>query len=160
MSTGIRLVESIDEAGTTFEELSSRTGLSHSTLRRYLRELERNGFIERKGELFVLTSTGLLLKKALQSLKSGRSPQPYIVTDPSTSQPLPLSFRNYRQLLAIIDYGLADRSVLEEHVRKYLAKWARESLGDEYLAYMLENGLIKSLEDLRRYIEMILDALE
>jgi len=160
MPTGIRLVESIDEAGTTLEELSSRTGLSHSTLKRYLRELEKNGFIEKKDELFVLTNTGLLLKKTLQSLKSGRSPQPYIVTDPSSGQPLPLSFRNYRQLLAIIDYGLADKRVLEEHARKYLAKWARESLGDVYLAYMLENGLIKSLEDLRRYIEMILDALE
>jgi len=44
-------------------------------------------------------------------------------------------------------------------MKRYLAKWVREALGDEYLAHMLERGQIKTLEDLKRYIEMILDAL-
>jgi len=72
---------------------------------------------------------------------------------------VPLSFRDYRQLLAVIESGLAEPRILEEHMKKYLAKWVREALGDEYLAHMLERGQIKTLEDLKRYIEMILDAL-
>jgi len=159
MPSALRLLEHLGESGSTIVELSSKTGLSFSTLRRYLRELENSGLVEKRGELFAPTEKGLLLGKTLRNLRSGRAAQPYIVTDPSTGQPVPLSFRDYRQLLALIEGGLADSRILEEHMKKYMAKWVREALGDEYLAYMLESGQIRTLEDLKRYIEMILDVL-
>jgi len=159
MPSALRLLEYLVEAGSTIGELSSRTGLSPSTVRKYLRELERGGLVERRGELFAPTEKGLLLGKTLHNLRSRRAAQPYIVTDPSTDQPIPLSFRDYRQLLAVIESGLAEPRILEEHMKRYLAKWIREALGDEYLAHMLESGQIKTLEDLKKYIEMILNAL-
>jgi len=159
MPSALRLLEYLGEGGSTIGELSSKTGLSPSTVRKYLRELEKSGLVERRGELFAPTEKGLLLGKTLRNLRSGRAAQPYIVTDPSTGQPVPLSFRDYRQLLAVIDSGLTDSRILEEHVKRYLSKWVREALGDEYLAHMLESGQIKTLEDLKKYIEMILNAL-
>jgi len=159
MASALRLLEHLGESGSTIVELSSKTGLSLSTIRRYLRELEKSGLVEKRGELFAPTERGLLLRRTLQNLRSGRAAQPYIVTDPSTGHPVPLSFRDYRQLLALIEGGLAEPRILEEHMKRYLAKWVREALGDEYLAHMLERGQIKTLEDLKRYIEMVLNAL-
>jgi len=159
MPSALRLLEHLGEAGSTIGELSSKTGLSPSTVRKYLRELENSELVEKRGELFAPTEKGLLLGKTLRNLRARRAAQPYIVTDPSTGQPVPLSFRDYRQLLAIIESGLVEARILEEHAKKYLAKWVREALGDEYLAHMLESGQIKTLEDLKKYIEMMLDVL-
>ncbi|ADV65059.1 winged helix-turn-helix domain-containing protein [Desulfurococcus mucosus] len=159
MTTSLKLLSLMDENGVAIDKLSSETGLSTRTVKRYLRELEEKGLVEQRGELYALTAAGLKLKKSLQALRARREAPPYIVTDPSSGAQIPLSFRNYKQLLAIIDAGLADKSVLEEHMRKYLATWVKDSLGDEYLAYLLETGAIKNLDDLKNYLETILKAL-
>lgn len=160
MDRYLKLVELIDENGVTIGDLASKTGLSTSTLRRYLRELEAAGLVARRDDLYVTTEVGLKLKRSMQALRRTREAEPYIVTDPSSGVAVPLSFRSYEQLLAIIDGRLVDEKILMEHVRRYLPAWARNSLGDEYLAYLIESGAIKSLEDLKKYIKAVLEALE
>mgnify|MGYP001772607839 FL=1 len=160
MGENIKLVEFIDEKGVTIHELASRMGLSPRTIKRYLKELEEKGLVESRDGLYLLTPVGVKFKKALEVVKSRKEASPYIVTDPFSGNIVPLSFKNYRQLLAIIENELVDKKILDEHVRKYLIEWVKTSIGDEYLVYLLENNIVKNVDDLKEYLSMILKTIE
>ncbi|MCD6301825.1 MAG: MarR family transcriptional regulator, partial [Staphylothermus sp.] len=65
------------------------------------------------------------------------------------------------QLYAVLEYGLAPKDVLEEHLRRgYLVKWIKEVLGDEYFTKLYNEGKIKTLDELKNYIKNILKLIK
>lgn len=154
----LRVLLASDENGfLDLSQIQQKLNLTMSSLRRYIRILERDGFVSRSEKGFVLTEKGMKLKKTVQALKEKRDAPAYYITDPSTGQPVPLSFRNYSQLYAILAYGLVDKSLIEKHIAQgYLSNWAREALGDEYLASLIQGGEVKNASDLLAYLKMII----
>ncbi len=143
--------------------ISEKLGLSISTVRKYIKNLVNEGLIIYKDGVFELTEKGEALKKSLLKLRNKveQGISPYLVTDPDTGAPIPLSIKNYEQLYIVIEYGLAPRNVLEEHFRRgYLAKWIKEVLGDEYFTKLYSEGKIKTLDDLKNYIKNIIKLIK
>ncbi|WP_440059536.1 winged helix-turn-helix domain-containing protein [Thermogladius sp. 4427co] len=158
----LRIIGLADENGfLDASRVQESLGLSSSSVRKYLRMLEKEGLVERVGGGFKLTEKGARLKKTLQLVKEKKVAEPYYVTEPETGRAIPLSFRDYRQLYAIIEYRLVDPEILEKHLRMgYIAQWARAALGDEYLAYLIERGEVKNLIDLKNYLKNMLSIVD
>jgi len=143
--------------------VSEKLGLSISTVKKYIKNLENEGLIIYKDGVFKLTNKGEALKKSLLKLrnKAEQGISPYLVTEPDTGVLIPLSIKNYEQLYVVIKYGLAPRNILEEHFRRgYLAKWIKEVLGDEYFAKLYSEGKIKTLDDLKNYIKNMIKLIK
>ncbi len=143
--------------------ISEKLGLSISTVRKYIKNLMNEGLLIYKDGVFKLTEKGEALKKSLLKLKdkAEQGISSYLVTDPDTGAPIPLSIKNYEQLYVVIEYGLAPRNVLEGHFRRgYLAKWIKEVLGDEYFTKLYSEGKIKTIDDLKNYIKNIIKLIK
>lgn len=137
----------------------SSMGISQATLRKYITLLSREGLVEKRGGGVFLTPRGFKLLKTLKVVKEGGKAPPYVLTSPDTGLPIPLSFSTYKQLYAIIAEELAESRVVEYHLRNYMEGWLR-SLGDEYLLDLVKEGKVKSVEDLKNYLEKILSVAE
>ncbi len=151
-----RLILLFKNDQVSVNDISKETGLSPSSVKKYLTILEKQGLVERKGgNIYVLTSRGRMYRGFLEKLKlEHKSETPYVFTDPSTGSPVPIEVRNYAQLYAVLKYELINRNAAEEHLRRgYLLEWIKNGLKDQYLAEKLEKGEIKSIEDLIRYLE-------
>ncbi len=143
--------------------VSEKLGLSISTVKKYIKNLVNEGLIVYKDGVFKLTEKGEALKKSLLNLRKimEQGTSPYVVTDPSSGAPIPLSIKNYEQLYIVIEYELAPRPLLEEHFRRgYIAKWIKEVLGDEYFIKLYDEGRIKTLDDLKNYIKSIIKLIK
>ncbi|MEM4451777.1 MAG: MarR family transcriptional regulator [Thermosphaera sp.] len=134
---------------------------SPSTVRKYLHQLISEGFVEKTADgRFVLSKLGISIRN-FASADSSRDRIPnYVITDVETGQPIPLSFKSYEQLLSIINYELAPKQVLEEHLKKYMIEWIRNSMKDELLAEKIAKGEIRTVDDLKKYLEFILTLIE
>lgn len=149
------------EAGRLdLEKARSLLNVSLTTLKKYLSALVKEGYLERREDGYYVTTLGLKLANTIRNMKEGRDVSKYIVTDPSTGAPIPLSFSGYKQLLAIIEAGLAPREVVEFHFQRYLLQWAKNSLGDELLEELVNRGIVKTLDDLRKYLETMVEIRE
>jgi len=156
-----KILFTIDSDILEIDSISHKTGISRSTIRKYLKQLEKEGLVKQVDDYrFMLTDKGRLFKECVMSIFRDQG-SPYILTDPGSGQPLILSFRNYRQLLAIYKYGLAPREVLEEHFKRgYIQNWIKEGVKDRLLLEELNSGRIKSFEDLITYLEKILSIVD
>lgn len=152
------LFEADDQGILDIDKLVNRLSLSRSTIKRYLKELERQSFLERIDvNKYRLTENGLKLKQSLSRVLETEKVAPYIITDPSSGQPLPLAVKDHEQLFIVIKYSLVGSKILDEHIRRrYLSKWLRDVMGDEYLASLIDEGRINSSEELRDYLEEIM----
>jgi len=145
------------ENNTINPEIAARKlNIQVNTVKKYLKALMDEGLIEPSGPgLYRLTDKGRMLLESI--IKSRKSGEKYIVTNPATGEPLPLTFSNYEQLLAIYKNNLAPVEVLEEHLRRgYLTAWVK-SIGDTYLAELLEKGVIRDSKNLVEYLEKIVE---
>ncbi len=151
---------------SSIDEIAEKLGVLPSTAKRYLKELVKLGYVTEGFEgKFSLTETGELLRKSVLShLKSHRDLSPYFFTDPSTSQPVPLSIKNLRQLYALLKYDVIEWKILEHHVKAgYLSKWIREAIGDIELANKIDEArnsidkdkLMKIIEERLKIIDSI-----
>jgi predicted transcriptional regulator len=149
-----RLILFFNDKEKSVEELAKETGLAESTIKKYVLVLMHEGLVQRRGEkTFGLTDEGLRLKSFLRGIER-QSSSPYVFTDPVTGSPIPLAFKNYIQLWAAVKYGLVDKKAAEEHFeRGYLKEWIRNGLNDDYTYSLIENGKIKTLDDLLAHIE-------
>lgn len=143
------------EGEVTCHELSELVGLSRSTMRRYLRELLKEGLvIEVSKGTYALTDKGRRVKESLKSILAEVSEdKAYVVTDPGTGVPTPLRIRSLKHLYVVIKYGLAPEEVLREHLRRgYVSEWVKNVLGNEELAKKLVtedlSEVVKVLEEL------------
>ncbi len=136
------------------DELSELLGLSRGTLRRYLRELLKEGLvIEVSKGTYALTDKGRRVKESLKSVLAEVSEdKAYVVTDPGTGAPVPLKIKSLKHLYVVIKYGLAPEEVLREHLKRgYVSEWVKNVLRDEELAKKLSGELsevVKILEEL------------
>jgi len=141
-----------------------RLNVIPSTAKRYIRELLKKGYIrEVRPGLYALTDEGVTLKKSLKNLleKNIEENLGYIVTDPSTGNPVPVKITNIYQFYAIVKYNLIPQDILIEHIRKgYLAKWIRDVLGDLDLADFLDNKRDISVNELLSTLEERLKILD
>ncbi len=133
-----------------------------NTVKKYLRILWEEGFVKPHGVgEYMVTEKGKKLINSINNIRGRRDAPSYILTDPSTGQAIPLSIKNYKQLYAVIKYGLVPYNILLEHIRRgYLIEWLRNSIGDQYLADLMERGKIKSIEDLLKYLDKVIDLIE
>ena len=156
-----KILFTVDGDTLEIESISQKTGISRSTVRKYLKQLEKEGLVKQVDEFrFTLTDKGRLFKECVTGILKDQG-STYVLTDPGTGQPLTLSFRNYKQLLAIYKYGLAPREVLEEHFKRgYIQNWIKEGVKDKLLAEELNTGGIKTFEDLITYLEKILSIVD
>ncbi len=146
-------------------DIAEKLGVSIATVKRYVRELLKLGYItETKPSVYKLTNKGLLFQKSLSSLvdKIVEEHLGYVFTDPYTGSPVPLRIRSLEQLYAVLKYGLLPENVLQEHLRRgYLGKWIKEVLGDELLAEAIEkkdlsiNELLEIIEERIKIIKSI-----
>ncbi|AFK51523.1 regulatory protein, MarR [Thermogladius calderae 1633] len=140
--------------------VQQKLNLTMSSLRKYVRQLEKDGLVARSEKGLVLTEKGLKLKKTILNLKTKRDVPAYLITDPSTGQPVPVSFKSYAQLYALLAYDLVDKTLVDKHIAQgYLANWARDAVGDEYLASLIQSGGVKNSNDLLSYLKMILQLV-
>jgi len=141
------------------EHAAEKLGVQVNTVKKYLRMLVKEGLVQVvEPGIYKLTDKGKLFLESINASRSGGSGVEYVVTDPSTGSPIPLKFRNYEQLLAIYRYNLAPVSVLEEHFRRgYVTAWVK-SIGDRYLAKLIEDGVIKDFKSFIEYLEKIVDV--
>ncbi len=139
------------------KKLANRLGVSNATVKRYVRELVKLGYIvESKPGLYKLTGNGLLFKKSISNLldKTVEEPLGYVFTDPYTGSPIPLRIRSLEQLYAIVKYGLIPENILQEHLtRGYLSKWVKEVLGDYVLAEAIKEGTSLSIKEFLELVE-------
>jgi len=145
------------ENNTINPEIAARKlNVQVNTVKKYLKALMDEGLIEPGGPgIYKLTDKGRMLLESI--VKTRKSSEKYIVTNPETGQPLLLTFSNYEQLLAIFRNNLAPVEVLEEHLRRgYLTAWIK-SIGDHYLAELLEKGVIKDFKSLAEYLDKIVE---
>lgn len=143
------------------EKIVEELGLQLNTVKKYLKILEKEGLVNKTGgNKYLLTIKGIKFKKSIEKLMSIRAAEPYIITNPSTGEPLKLMIRNYKQLYAVIEYELAPRSVLEEHLKRgYLSEWIKNVMGDEFLVEMINRGEIKTIDDLKIYLKEVIGLL-
>ncbi|MGC8982874.1 MAG: winged helix-turn-helix domain-containing protein [Desulfurococcaceae archaeon] len=144
-----------EEGYVDFSRLQMLFDVSRRTLNKYISRLAREGLVERREERVYLTDAGRKLLNTLKILKEGKQAPSYVVTDPSTGQPLPLSFANYQQLYAVLAYGLADPAVIKHHIENYMESWFR-AFGDELAADLIREGRVRTAEDLKKYLEKLL----
>lgn len=148
----------------TVNDVATRLNILPSTAKRYLKELVKLGYVrEGQGGGYVLTETGKLFRESILShLRDEKNRAPYIFTDPSSSQPIPLSIRGLKQLYALVKYDVVEWSVLEHHVKAgYLSKWIKEVVGDVDLATRIDkerdginkNRLLEIIEERIKIIE-------
>ncbi|ADI32165.1 winged helix-turn-helix domain-containing protein [Staphylothermus hellenicus] len=142
-------------------KIARQLGLQLNTIRKYLKTLEKEGLVERiNDKKYQLTSKGLKLKKSIERLSETKTPEPYIITNPSTGEPLQLIVRDYKQLYAVIEYGLAPRNILEEHLKRgYFIEWIKNVFNDDFLAELIEEGQITTIDDLKNYLKEIIGLL-
>ena len=135
-----------------------------STAKRYIRELLKKGYIrEVRPGLYTLTNEGIALKNSLKNLLEKKIEENlgYVLTDPSTGNPVPVKITNIYQLYAIVKYNLIPENILLEHIRRgYLAKWIRDVLGDLDLADFLDNKRDISVNELLSILEERLKILD
>jgi predicted transcriptional regulator len=156
------ILYSSDKGELFINDIAQKLNVQPNTIRKYLKILEKEGLVKPLGiDKYVLTEKGLKFKNSLYKIAETISVEPYVVTDPSTNKPLIIQIRNYKQLLAIIEYELAPLSILEEHLkRSYIAQWAENAVKDEYLVEAIRNGEIKSINDLREYLRDVVRLIE
>ncbi len=156
------ILYSNDKGELLVNDIAQKLGVQLNTVRKYLKILEKEGLVKPLDiDKYVLTEKGLKFKNSLYRIAEAVSVEPYVVTDPSTNKPLTIQIRNYKQLLAVIEYGLAPLSILEEHLkRSYIAQWARDAVRDEYLVEAIRSGEIKNISDLREYLREVVGLIE
>ncbi|ABN70478.1 regulatory protein, MarR [Staphylothermus marinus F1] len=142
-------------------KIAQQLGLQLNTVKKYLKTLEKEELVRRiDDKRYQLTSKGLKLKKSIERLKEIKTPEPYIITNPSTGEPLQLTVRDYKQLYAVIEYGLAPRNILEEHLKRgYFLEWIKNVFNDEFLVELINEGRITTIDDLKNYLKEIIGLL-
>ncbi len=151
------LLASSDDKKIDINKASELLKISASTVRKYLNLLVKEGFIEKREDGFYLTSLGEKFLKTIKSIKTDfQASSPYFITDLSTGVPIPLSFKNYKQLLCIIKNEFVDKNTLELHFKQYMINWIKNSLNDEFLLELTNRGLIKNIDDLKNYLENLI----
>lgn len=150
------------EAGKPIDvnKLSETLQASSATIKKYLTQLAKGGLIERKEDGYYLTEAGAKLSRTLNNLLQERSAAPYVVTDPKSGAPIPLTFSNLSQLYAVILYGLASEDALDHHVAMYLEQWLRSSLQDEYLADLIKQGEVRSSKEMLDVLRKLFEIAE
>jgi len=115
-----RLVEALAEHGSLdIERLAEMLGVKTSTVRKYALELEKLGYVERRGRTITL-----------KALKAVGSSIPFFFVKPSTGAVVG-RVQSLRQLAAVVSYGLVDDEALSYALRcGCLSAWLR-SLGAE-----------------------------
>jgi len=156
-----KLLLQLEKEELSPEALAKKLGVHVNTIKKYLRLLEREGLVKIAGlDNYTLTEKGKLFLTSIKKIANANE-HTYVVTNPDTGEPIPLSFNNYKQLLIIYKYGLVTRDILEEHFKRgYITEWIKNSIGDEYLVKKIEEGEVKSLKDLIEYIEKIVNIVE
>ncbi len=151
------------DAEFDIQSISKRLNVIPSTAKRYIRELLKKGYIrEIRPGLYALTDEGTALKNSLKNLleKKVEENLGYVLTDPSTGNPVPVKITNIYQLYAIVKYRLVPENILLEHIRRgYLAKWIRDVLEDLDLADFLENNRDISINEFLDVLEERLKIL-
>ncbi|MEM3346243.1 MAG: MarR family transcriptional regulator [Desulfurococcaceae archaeon] len=151
-----RILLYADESGVIdIPRLQQFLELSRKTLNKYVARLAREGLVEKRGERVYLTSLGLKMVRTLRLIREGKTAPRYVLTDPSTGNPIPMFFSNHLQLYALLAYNFVDEQLLEHHLRNYMEAWFRD-LGDEFMVELIKMGKIKSTYDLRNYLEKLL----
>ncbi len=144
-------------------KLAELTGLTISSVRKYLSVLVKEGLVSRTNtDKYVLTEKGLNFRRFLEKMDpSYRSEAPYVFTDPNTGSPVPVQIRNYTQLYAVLRYDLIDKSIVEEHVKRgYLLEWIKSAMNDQHLAEKISKGEINSIDELLEYLEFHYKVVE
>jgi len=136
-------------------EIASKLGVNSSTVRKYLKLLEKEGLVEKiETNTYRLTPRGLNYIEFIKKLSIKKEAPPYVVTDPVRGDPLQLKISSYEQLYTIIEYELVPREVIDEHIRRgFLAIWVKDGIGDQFLYELLTTGKITSSSELKKYLE-------
>lgn len=140
------------------ENACKLTKVSVSTVKKYLSSLVKEGYLEKREDGYYLTTIGEKLLNVLKNIQIGfQAKSPYVITDPPSGSAIPLSFRNYKQLLSIIECEFIDRNIVEYHFEKYMIEWIKNSLGDEFLLDLINKGIVKNIDDLENYLKQIIE---
>lgn len=132
--------------------------ISTSTIKKYLNILVKDGYLDKREDGYYLTPLGEKLLNTIKSIKNGlQASSPYVLTDPNSGSPIPLIFKNYKQLLSIIENEFVDKNVLDYHFEKYMINWFKNSIGDEYLLELFNRGIVKNIDDLKNYLKQIMN---
>jgi predicted transcriptional regulator len=156
------ILYSNDKGELFINDIAQRLSVQPNTVRKYLKNLGKEGLVKPLDiDKYVLTEKGFKFKNSLYKIAEAVNVEPYVVTDPSTNKPLTIQIRNYKQLLAVIEYELAPLNILEEHLRRsYIAQWVEDAVKDEYLAEAIRSGEIKSINYLREYLREVVGLIE
>lgn len=142
-------------------KLSDELRVSNATIKKYIARLAKEGLVEKREDgYYYLTEVGAKLSKTINNLLQGKSAAPYVVTDPTSGAPIPLTFSNLSQLYAVILYGLASESVLDHHIAMYLEQWLRSSLEEEYLADLIRQGRMRNSKDMLNALRKLFEIVE
>lgn len=142
-------------------EASNAIGINVNTVKKYLRMLVKEGFIVQEMDKYKLTDKGRKLVNSVKNVMENSGKTSYVITDPNTGTPIPLTIKDYRQLYAVIKYKLAPEDVIWEHVKRgYFINWFRDALKDEYIVSKITSGEISDLNKLLEYIEEIINLID
>jgi len=142
-------------------EASNVIGINVNTVKKYLRMLVKEGFIVQEMDKYKLTDKGWKLVNSVKNVMENSGKTSYVITDPNTGAPIPLTVKDYRQLYAVIKYKLASEDVIWEHVKRgYFINWFIDALKDEYIVSKIASGEISDLNKLLEYIEEIINLID
>jgi len=148
-STHMRILELLRERGSmTVDELAKLLGVKPSTVRKYALELEKLGYVERRGRVVLQTALRGGGKQAVV---------PFFFVNPSKGA-VTLQISTLRQLAAALAYELVDDESLSYAVQSgYLAAWLR-SVGEEEAARLVEEAHGGDTAELRQRLAAALRA--
>lgn len=154
MSVSKRLLRLLSDIGevSSLNDLLLKTGLSLSTLRRYVKELVKTGYvIEKDGVYTISEKARFALEGERLRHKTVAEGSSYMFTD-SRGSPLILKIDSIEKLYIAIKYGFVPQGIVMEHVGKgYLVKWLIEVLGANMLAKRISNA--RNIEEVLKILE-------
>jgi len=153
------------EPGKEFsvDEIAEELRVTASTVKRYLREIAKLGYVVDLDGKYMLSEKGELFRKSLVNLMEKKIEPSfgYVFTDPSTSSPVPVRVCSLEQLYIVAKYDLVPREILEHHLRAgYITSWVKEVLGDIDLAEKLSKEKDLNVDRFTELIEERIKILE
>lgn len=149
-----RLLKLLSNVGTelSFNDLLTMSGLSPSTLRKYIKELVEMGYIvEKNGRYVISEKAKLVLEGEKLGHKIVSRDAAYLFTD-EKGLPLPLMIDSVEKLYIAVKYGFVSPEIVVEHIaRGYLTKRLSEALGAHILAKHISNT--KNIEEILKILE-------
>lgn len=149
-----RLINVLKNVGREFtvNDITTKTGLSPSTARRYIYEMVKRGLISGINGKYVVTDKGLfLLEGGVTCKKRVESTVAYVFTD-EEGVPIPLKIDSIEKLYVALKYGFVPDRIIMHHLTKgYLFKWISEAVDAEMLAQRIKD--VKSAEELIKTLE-------